>query len=154
MHSKVYRERERAFYCHADLLTDAGLVRMREITRCGRYAVSSFRFLRVAWQCSQSLVQYGACAPPDSKMGTEVVGTLTHADTPHRGHAPHRAHVPRAFITLYNRFTYEIILCGCYACESNPRAWPNLTAEKRNFVSFNLPLHVVEEIEKLCRHVN
>jgi hypothetical protein len=30
-------------------------------------------------------VQYGAGAPPDSKMGTEVVGTLTHADAPQRG---------------------------------------------------------------------
>jgi hypothetical protein len=41
-------------------------------------------------------------------MGTEVVGTLTHADAPHRGNAPHSVVVTRAFITLYNRFTYEI----------------------------------------------
>jgi hypothetical protein len=58
----------------------------------------------------QSLVQYGACAPPDSKMATEVVGKLTHADAPQRGNAPHG--IPHAFITLYNIYTYEIILAG------------------------------------------
>jgi hypothetical protein len=51
---------------------------------------------------------------PHLTMGTEVVGTLTHVDARHRGNAPHST--PRAFITIYNRFTNEIILCGCYAC--------------------------------------
>jgi hypothetical protein len=40
------------------------------------------------------LLQYGACAPPDSKMGTEVVRAFTHADAPHRGYAPHSAQRP------------------------------------------------------------
>jgi hypothetical protein len=45
-------------------------------------------------------IGYSACAPPDSKMGTEVVGTLTHADAPQRGNAqhstPHPAYVYHA----------------------------------------------------------
>jgi hypothetical protein len=104
----------------------AGLTRIREISRCGWHAVSSFNFPRVAWQYWQSLVQYGACTPLDSKMDTEVVGTLTHADAPQRDNAthstPHRAWVYRA---LYNNYTYENIPCGCYACGSIPRAWAN-----------------------------
>jgi hypothetical protein len=110
------------FKCHADLLTHAGLARMREISRCGSYAVSIFSFLR-AGRYRQSLVKYDACAPSDSKMGSEVVGTLTHADAPHQ--ETHSAIVPRAFITLYNRYTYEIILCGCYACGRNPHYTKN-----------------------------
>jgi hypothetical protein len=55
-------------------------------------------------------------------MGAEIVGTLTPAGATHRGKAPHSAPFPRAFVTLYNRFTYEIILCGCYACGPKPRA--------------------------------
>jgi hypothetical protein len=35
----------------------------------------------------------GSCAQSDSKMGTEVVGTLTHADAPQRGNASHPAYV-------------------------------------------------------------
>jgi hypothetical protein len=42
------------------------------------------------------LVQYGASAPRDSKMGTEVVGTLTHADAAQRGNTPHPAYVYHA----------------------------------------------------------
>jgi hypothetical protein len=45
--------------------------------------------------------------PPDFKMGTEVEDTLTHADSPQRGNA----FTARAFITLYNKYKYEIILC-------------------------------------------
>jgi hypothetical protein len=33
------------------------------------------------------------CVRP-AKMGTEVVGTLTHADAPHRGNVPHSAPRP------------------------------------------------------------
>jgi hypothetical protein len=46
----------------------------------------------------------------DTKMGAEIEGTLMHADAPHRGNATHS--VPREFVTLYNRFPYEIILAG------------------------------------------
>jgi hypothetical protein len=75
-----------------------GFARMREIWRCGCYAISCFSFLQVAWQYWQSLVQYGAYAPPDSKMDTEVVvGTLTHADAPQR-------------VTLYNKYTWNYSL--------------------------------------------
>jgi hypothetical protein len=35
-----------------------------------------------------------SCALSDSKMGTEVVGTLTHADGPLRDNAPHSAPHP------------------------------------------------------------
>jgi hypothetical protein len=52
-------------------------------------------------------------------MGTELVGTLTHADASHRGNAQDSA--PHAFITLCNKYTYEIMLCGCYAYGPNPR---------------------------------
>jgi hypothetical protein len=48
----------------------------------------------VVGQYGQSLIQHGACAPPDSKMGTEVVGTLTHAGAPQRSNAPHSAPHP------------------------------------------------------------
>jgi hypothetical protein len=44
-----------------------------------------------AWRYRQSLVQYGACAPSNTKMGTEVVGPLTHADASQRGNAQHPA---------------------------------------------------------------
>jgi hypothetical protein len=37
------------------------------------------------------------------------------------GVTPRKAlRVSRAFITLYNRFTYEIMLCVCYVCGPNP----------------------------------
>jgi hypothetical protein len=74
--------------------THAGLARMRKISRCESYAVSSFSFLRIAWCCRQSLVQYVACAPYGSKMGTEVEGTLMHANGPHWGNTPHCAPHP------------------------------------------------------------
>jgi hypothetical protein len=45
------------------------------------------------------VVQYGACAPSDSKMNIEVVGTLTHAEDPRRGNAPHSA--PRPACVYY-----------------------------------------------------
>jgi hypothetical protein len=86
---------------------------MPKFSRCESYAVSSFSFLRVAWRYTQSLVHHGAWTPSESKIGTEVEGTLTHADAPHRGNSPHSA--PRAFVMLYNRFTYEIILCVTHA---------------------------------------
>jgi hypothetical protein len=35
-----------------------------------------------------------ACVKFHSKMGTEVVGTLTHADAPQRGNDPHSAPRP------------------------------------------------------------
>jgi hypothetical protein len=50
----------------------------------------------------------------DSKMGTEVVGVLTHADAPQQGNIPRTA-----LITIHK---YEIILCGCYACGPIPRS--------------------------------
>jgi hypothetical protein len=53
--------------------------------------------------------------PPDSKMGTEIVGTLTHADAPQQGNAPHSAPHP-ACVYYALQYTYEIIFCGCYAC--------------------------------------
>jgi hypothetical protein len=96
----------------------AGLTRMRKVSRRGSFAVWVSVILQVAWRYKQSFVQYGACAPSHSKMGTEVVGTLTHRT----GVTPR---VPHAFLTLNNRFTYERILCGCYACGPNPRAWKN-----------------------------
>jgi hypothetical protein len=43
--------------------------------------------------------QFGAYTQPDSKMGTEVLGTLTHADAPHQGNAPHSAPHPQC---VYN----------------------------------------------------
>jgi hypothetical protein len=57
-------------------------------------------------------------------MTTEVVGTLTHADAPDRGNAPHSAPQPACvYHTL--QYTYENILCGCYACGAITRGWAN-----------------------------
>jgi hypothetical protein len=83
----------------------------------------SFCFLHTV-QYIQSLVKYWVCAPSDSKMGTEAVGTLTHADAPQQGDAPYIAPHPVCKYHL-QRYTYEIILCGCYACGSIPHAWAN-----------------------------
>jgi hypothetical protein len=40
--------------------------------------------------------------------------------------------IPHVFITLYNRYTHEIILCGCYACGPIPRARANPRDTKRH----------------------
>jgi hypothetical protein len=42
--------------------------------------------------------------------------------------------IPHAFITLYNKYTYEIILFWCYACGPIPRAWAILR-DTRNALS-------------------
>jgi hypothetical protein len=44
---------------------------------------------------------------------------------PRTGVKPRTSRVPYALITLYNKYTYEIILCGCYACGPSPRAYAN-----------------------------
>jgi hypothetical protein len=51
--------------------THAELARMRKISRWGSYSIWVSVILRVAWRYRQSLVQYGACAAPDSKRSTE-----------------------------------------------------------------------------------
>jgi hypothetical protein len=66
-----------------------------------QFRVSVFYGLRDR-QCRQSLLKYGACSSSDSKMGT--VGTLTHADAPHRGNAPHRRPASRVRLS---RFTID-----------------------------------------------
>jgi hypothetical protein len=48
-------------------------------------------------RASPACVKYHAADASDTKMGTEVVGTLTHADAPHRGNAPYSAPRP-AFV--------------------------------------------------------
>jgi hypothetical protein len=67
-------------------LVSRGFVHARGI---GPHAGFEFRS-SVFYGCVTVLkiVRYGACAPPDSKMGTEVVGMLTHADAPQWGGRP------------------------------------------------------------------
>jgi hypothetical protein len=139
------------FQSHADLLTHTGYARMLKISRCGSYVVSSLSFLRVAWGYRQSLVRYGACAQSDSKMGTDIVRSLTHADSPHRSNALHSDPRPACayhaillyrtivllYIVLNYWFTYEIILCGYYAFGPNRvREQIRVTLKTRFFVGF------------------
>jgi hypothetical protein len=63
------------------------------------------------------------CVRP-AKMGTELVGTLMHANALQRGNAPHSASHP-AYVYHALQYTYEIILCGSNACGPIPRAWAN-----------------------------
>jgi hypothetical protein len=55
--------------------------------------------------------------------------------------------IPHAFITLYNKYTYKIILCGYYACGPIPRTWANPHATKNalrvilRFSDFIVTLH-------------
>jgi hypothetical protein len=72
------------FLCHVDSLTHAGLARICEFHAADDTQFQILNFLRDAWQYLQSLVQYGACTPPDFEMATEVVSTLTHADASRR----------------------------------------------------------------------
>jgi hypothetical protein len=60
-----------------------------------QFRVSVFYGLRDS--IDNRILQYGECASLDSKMGTKVVGTLTHADAPQRGNAPHSAPHPACF---------------------------------------------------------
>jgi hypothetical protein len=61
----------------------------------------------------------------DSKMNIEAVSTLTHSDVPHRRNASRPACAYHALQYEIIEYTYEIILCGCYARGPNPHAWAN-----------------------------
>jgi hypothetical protein len=82
---------------------------MREIS-CYGYTQFEFLFSAGCVTVRLSLVQYGACAPSDSRSCRHAHGCGC---------------ILLAFIALYNRYTYEIILCGGYACELILRAGTN-----------------------------
>jgi hypothetical protein len=90
------------------MLTHAGLARMLEISRNDtQFGVKVFCGLRN----SIDNRKYDACASPASKMGTEVVGTLTHADTPQWGNAAQR---PASRMRI-SRFTINTHMELCFA---------------------------------------
>jgi hypothetical protein len=56
----------------------------------------------------------GACAPSDSKIGTELVGTLTHLDVPQLGNRALPAQRPASSMRL-TRFTIDTHMKLCFA---------------------------------------
>jgi hypothetical protein len=69
----------------------------------------------------------------EARRGTryeKYLDRFTHTDLARMRSTHKKKYITYEFIIKhdkrpYNRYTYEIILCGCYGCASNPHAWAN-----------------------------